>query len=121
MIDTTMTANAARLVRFGLNLPFANSVTEIVDNARRASGIGFDVVLLGDHLGHFLEPLHLGSLRHARLLDGRRHPTRTALRHVKATEVGRGLTPKLIDELLRSELACLNQVVRERLEQASHG
>jgi len=52
MIDTTMTANAARLVRFGLNLPFANSVTEIVDNARRASDVGFDVVLLGDHLGH---------------------------------------------------------------------
>jgi alkanesulfonate monooxygenase SsuD/methylene tetrahydromethanopterin reductase-like flavin-dependent oxidoreductase (luciferase family) len=52
MIDTTMTANAARPVRFGLNLPFANSVTEIVDNARRASDVGFDVVLLGDHLGH---------------------------------------------------------------------
>jgi len=52
MIDTTMTANAARLVRFGLNLPFANSVTEIVDNARGASDVGFDVVLLGDHLGH---------------------------------------------------------------------
>ena len=66
----------------------------------------------------FLEPLHLGSLRHARLSAGGASPTRTALRHVTATEVGRALVPKLVDELLRSELACLNQVVRERLQQA---
>jgi hypothetical protein len=29
--------------------------------------------------------------------------------------------PKLIDELLRSELMCLNQVVRERFRLAARG
>jgi hypothetical protein len=52
MIDKTMTGDAARPVRFGLNLPFANSIAQIVDNAARAADVGFDVVLLGDHLGH---------------------------------------------------------------------
>jgi probable F420-dependent oxidoreductase len=52
MIDKTMTGDPARPVRFGLNLPFANSIAQIVDNARRAADVGFDVVLLGDHLGH---------------------------------------------------------------------
>ena len=44
MIDKTMTGDAARPVRFGLNLPFANSIAQIVDNARRAADVGFDVV-----------------------------------------------------------------------------
>jgi hypothetical protein len=48
-------------------------------------------------------------------------PARTALRHVTATEVGGALVPKLIDELLRSELMCLNQVVRERFQLAARG
>ena len=38
-----------------------------------------------------------------------------------ATEVGGALVPKLIDELLRSELMCLNQVVRERFRLETHG
>jgi hypothetical protein len=50
-----------------------------------------------------------------------RRPARTALRHVTATEVGGALVPKLIDELLRSELMCLNQVVRDRFQLATHG
>src|SRR5271163_1947827 len=33
-------------------------------------------------------------------------------------EVGGALVPKLIDELLRSELMCLNQVVRDRFRLA---
>ena len=45
-------------------------------------------------------------------------PARTALRHVTATEVGGALVPKLIDELLRSGLMRLNQVVRERFQLA---
>jgi hypothetical protein len=40
---------------------------------------------------------------------------------VTATEVGGALVPKLIDELLRSELMCLNQVVRDRFQLATHG
>ena len=47
-----MTAHTARPLRFGLNLLFANSVAHFVENARRAADVGFDVVLLGDHLGH---------------------------------------------------------------------
>ena len=50
-----------------------------------------------------------------------RRPARTALRHVTATEVGGALVPKLIDELPRSELMCLNQVVREWLQPATRG
>ena len=50
-----------------------------------------------------------------------RRPARTALRHVTAIEVGGALVPKLIDELLRSELMCLNQVVRERFQLATRG
>lgn len=50
-----------------------------------------------------------------------RRPARTALRHVTATEVGGALVPKLIDELLRSELMCLNLVVRDRFQLATHG
>jgi hypothetical protein len=48
-----------------------------------------------------------------------RRPARTALRHVTATEVGGALVPKLIDELLRSELMCLNQAVRERFRRSN--
>jgi hypothetical protein len=55
---------------------------------------------------------------------------------VAATEVGGALAPKLVDELLLSELLlselllselllseliCLNQVVRERFQRATHG
>jgi hypothetical protein len=44
-----------------------------------------------------------------------------ALRHVTATEVGAASVLKVVDELLRSEPMCLNQVVRERLQLETHG
>ena len=39
-------------VTLGLALPGQGSVTEIVEEARRAAAIGFDVVLVPDHLGY---------------------------------------------------------------------
>jgi hypothetical protein len=69
---------------------------------------------------HFLEPLHVGSLRHARL-SACAPSRKDGIASREATEVGGALVPKLIDELLRSELMCLNQVVRERLQLATHG
>ena len=47
-----MTADATRPTRFGLNLLFSNSVAQFVERAQRAADVGFDVVLIGDHLGH---------------------------------------------------------------------
>jgi len=41
----------AHSTRFGLNLVFAGTVAETVEKAKRAAGVGFDVVLVGDHLG----------------------------------------------------------------------
>jgi probable F420-dependent oxidoreductase len=52
MIDTAMTARTARPLRFGLNMLFSKSVAQYVQSAPRAADIGFDVVLVGDHLGH---------------------------------------------------------------------
>ena len=47
-----MTADATRPTRFGLNLLSSNSVAQFVERAQRAADVGFDVVLIGDHLGH---------------------------------------------------------------------
>jgi len=47
-----MTADATRPTRFGLNLLFSKSVAQFVERAQRAADVGFDVVLIGDHLGH---------------------------------------------------------------------
>jgi hypothetical protein len=52
-------------------------------------------------------------------------PARTASRHEAAAEVGGALAPKLVDELLLSELPlseliCSNQVVRERFRLATY-
>ncbi len=47
---------AARPVKLGLTLIGQNSVPEMVEEARRAESIGFDVILLPDHLG-FTAPL----------------------------------------------------------------
>jgi probable F420-dependent oxidoreductase len=47
-----MNAHAARPTRFGLNLLFTNSAAQFVERAQRAADVGFDVVLVGDHLGH---------------------------------------------------------------------
>ncbi len=41
----------AHLARFGINLVFGGSVAQTVEKAERAVGVGFDVVLVGDHLG----------------------------------------------------------------------
>ncbi len=43
-------------IRFGLTLIGQNSVPEMVEEARQAESIGFDVILLPDHLG-FTAPL----------------------------------------------------------------
>jgi alkanesulfonate monooxygenase SsuD/methylene tetrahydromethanopterin reductase-like flavin-dependent oxidoreductase (luciferase family) len=48
----------ARSTRFGLNLVFQGSVAQTVDEAKRAADVGFDVVLVPDHLG-FQAPLPL--------------------------------------------------------------
>ena len=82
--------------------------------------------LMSCHLHFFSNSCHFLSRciwGHFGMLGCRRarRPARTALRHVTATEVGGALVPKLIDELLRSELMCLNQVVREWLQLATHG
>ena len=37
---------------FGINLVFGGSVAQTVEKPERAAGVGFDVVLVGDHLGH---------------------------------------------------------------------
>jgi hypothetical protein len=112
---------------------------ENLHNARR-TGCRFsfpvssrDPLTLGDtsclmscHLRFVSNSCHFLSRRiwgHFGMLGGRRarRPARTALRHVTATEVGAVLVPKLIDELLRSEPMCLNQIVRERLQLATDG
>ena len=41
----------ARSTRFGLNLVFQGSVAQTVEEATRAADVGFDVVLVPDHLG----------------------------------------------------------------------
>jgi probable F420-dependent oxidoreductase len=41
----------ARPVRLGLGLGFVGSVAETVEQAKRAADVGFDVVMVGDHLG----------------------------------------------------------------------
>src|ERR1700693_2883364 len=41
----------ARPTRFGLGLGFVGSVAETVEKAKRAADVGFDVVMVGDHLG----------------------------------------------------------------------
>ena len=46
----------ARPITLGLNLLGQNSVPEMAEDARRAESIGFDVILLPDHLG-FTAPL----------------------------------------------------------------
>jgi probable F420-dependent oxidoreductase len=46
----------ARSTRFGLNLVFQGSVAQTVDEAKGAADVGFDVVLVPDHLG-FQAPL----------------------------------------------------------------
>ena len=46
----------AKPIKFGLNLFGQNPVPEMAEEARRAESIGFDVVLLPDHLG-FTAPL----------------------------------------------------------------
>ena len=40
-----------RPTRFGLGLGFVGSVAETVEKAKRAADVGFDVVMVGDHLG----------------------------------------------------------------------
>jgi probable F420-dependent oxidoreductase len=45
-----------RSLKFGLTLPGRNTVPEMVDEARRGEAVGFDVILLSDHLG-FTAPL----------------------------------------------------------------
>jgi probable F420-dependent oxidoreductase len=40
-----------RPTRFGLNLVFQSSVAQTVEEAKRAADVGFDVVLVPDHLG----------------------------------------------------------------------
>src|ERR1700758_5586161 len=42
----------AKPVKFGLNLVGQSSVPEMAEEARRAESIGFDVILLPDHLGY---------------------------------------------------------------------
>src|ERR1700751_744797 len=46
----------AKPIKFGLTLFGQNPVPEMAEEARRAESIGFDVVLLPDHLG-FTAPL----------------------------------------------------------------
>jgi probable F420-dependent oxidoreductase len=41
----------ARPTRFGVNLVFAGTVAQTVEDAKRAADAGFDVVMVGDHLG----------------------------------------------------------------------
>jgi probable F420-dependent oxidoreductase len=47
---------SAKPLKLGLTLPGQNSVPEMADEARHAESIGFDVILLPDHLG-FTAPL----------------------------------------------------------------
>jgi len=47
---------SGRTMRLGLTLPGQGPVSELADQARRAEQLGFDVVLLIDHLG-FAAPL----------------------------------------------------------------
>jgi probable F420-dependent oxidoreductase len=42
----------AKPLKLGLTLPGQNSVPEMAEEARRAESIGFDVILLPDHLGY---------------------------------------------------------------------
>jgi probable F420-dependent oxidoreductase len=65
MIDTAMTARTARPLRFGLNMLFSKSVAQYVQSAPRAADIGFDVVLVGDHLGHQSPPSTLVAIADA--------------------------------------------------------
>ena len=41
----------AHSTRFGVNLVFAGTVAQTVEDAKRAADVGFDVVMVGDHLG----------------------------------------------------------------------
>ena len=41
----------ARSTRFGLNLVLAGTVAQTVEKAKRAADAGFDVVMVGDHVG----------------------------------------------------------------------
>jgi probable F420-dependent oxidoreductase len=41
----------AHPTRFGINLVFAGTVAQTVENAKRAADVGFDVVMVGDHHG----------------------------------------------------------------------
>ena len=41
----------AHPTRFGVNLVFAGTVAQTVEDAKRAADAGFDVVMVGDHLG----------------------------------------------------------------------
>ncbi|MGY4650689.1 TIGR03621 family F420-dependent LLM class oxidoreductase [Mycobacterium sp. URHB0021] len=47
---------APRLPRFGIVLNARGSVGDVVDDARRAADVGFDTILITDHLG-FISPL----------------------------------------------------------------
>src|SRR5258708_37725266 len=47
-----------RSTRFGLNLVFQSTVAQTVEEAKRAADVGFDVVLVPDHLG-FQSPFPL--------------------------------------------------------------
>src|SRR5271169_1942993 len=47
--DSAMTAHSTR---FGLNLVFQTSLAQTVEEAKRAADVGFDVVLVPDHLGY---------------------------------------------------------------------
>jgi probable F420-dependent oxidoreductase len=41
----------AHSTRFGVNLVFGGTVAQTVEKAKRAADVGFDVVMVGDHLG----------------------------------------------------------------------
>src|ERR1700748_2932716 len=46
--DTVVTAHSTR---FGLNLVFQGSHIQTIEEAKRAADVGFDLVLVPDHLG----------------------------------------------------------------------